>query len=89
MVIIYTASYLLSFPIFRCKLKAMSQGRDANRMWETSHGYQEGKFSGWVIYLLFGLLLVAFIVLWPLVERELNQPHPERPPASPNEWAEQ
>ena len=56
-----------------------------------AYGYpiwQKEKFPAWVVYLLYGLLLFLFIVLWPMVQREFFSPHPERPPAHPNEWIE-
>lgn len=61
----------------------MSQGSDANYMWETSHGYQKEKFPGWLVYLFYGLLLLIFIWLYPIITQELSSPHPEREEGGP------
>lgn len=61
----------------------MSQGHDANYMWETSHGYQKGKLPSWMVYIIYGLLLLLFIWLYPIVMQEFFGPHPERPETGP------
>lgn len=64
----------------------MSQGADANKVWQASHGYQKGKIPGWFVYLLYGVLLIVFLILWPKIQSEVCSPHPERPVANPKDW---
>lgn len=71
---------------------SMSQGENARKKWENSLIYppdgDKWYQKSWFIYLVYGALLLLFIILMPVIQREMTGPHPERPEASPNEWME-